>query len=225
VLVGRGVAMSCAPSLVGLGRTVYGPFRQLFLSGLLSVLGLLAATASATVIYQYTGPGFTNLDPPYTTSDHVSITLTASTLLPSNLPDQSYITPYLISFSFSDGVQTVSGATTPTNPLLFAATDDAGNIVPGWDVEVDQGGSRIISNYEPTFANGVDDSDSALANVDCKLVGVQRVCPQAFVSTAPAGQPAGTWVTIVPEPSTVALISGGASLLAATTRRGRCRDS
>jgi len=51
----------------------------------------LATTASATVIYQYMGPGFNGgnggpfPDPTYIILAHVSVAFTASSFLPSNL--------------------------------------------------------------------------------------------------------------------------------------------
>ncbi len=101
----------------------------------LACLFLSATGARAdTFTYTYTGNDFTSVTDPYTTSDKLMGTFELSAALPPNLvlfDDQSSL---VLSFTMSDGVQTLTSAEAFSEHFTFA-TDSAGTIVL-WDVEV-----------------------------------------------------------------------------------------
>jgi hypothetical protein len=92
-----------------------------------------AVTANADVIYSYTGNPFTQVIPPYTTSDFLTVTLTLSAPLADNLNLLS-VSPQ--SFTFSDGEFTIDNTTPGVfSPAFFLSTDSAGNI-SNWSISV-----------------------------------------------------------------------------------------
>jgi|HubBroStandDraft_5_1064220.scaffolds.fasta_scaffold28008_3 hypothetical protein len=104
------------------------------ISGWIILAGVLGCALSGTlaaspVTYTYTGLPFTEAHSPYTTSDFVSGYFT----VPTALADGSVFDVTPTSYSFSDGVQTISSA----NPPVFAAfdgiTNSSGDIY-GWDI-------------------------------------------------------------------------------------------
>jgi len=73
-------------------------------------------------IYSYQGNPFTQVSPPYTTSDFVTFSFTLSSPLPLNssftpLSGEFLIDPDLLAWNASDGVQTLSGASGGTLDL------------------------------------------------------------------------------------------------------------
>jgi hypothetical protein len=116
----------------------------------MAVLG--AASATASVIYDYTGPNFATAFSPYTTSDNVTASITLNAALGPNLPF-SPITP--TAFVFKDGVQTISD-TTPNVTLvsLFFSTDSTGGIFD-WNAVVDvQVGIGITDQIQTIGVHG-----------------------------------------------------------------------
>lgn len=88
---------------------------------------------ASSVTYTYTGNDFQSASAPYTTSDFVSGYFTLPTALGDNLTDDS-ITP--ASYSFSDGVQTISSSSPPTDVTFDVSTDASGNI-NGWFINLE----------------------------------------------------------------------------------------
>jgi hypothetical protein len=74
----------------------------------LACLFLSATGARADTVYTYTGNDFTLVQGPYTTLDSVTGTIVLSAPLPANLSSFTDETALLISYSFSDGVQTLT---------------------------------------------------------------------------------------------------------------------
>ena len=114
------------------------------LLGLLAFLFLLDfSPASADTIYTYTGNDFTIATGPYATSDRVTGTIDLATALGDNF-GPSLIVP--VSFSFSDGVQTLTNSTAGVDANFFGfSTDASGNIVT-WNVLINEPLSPL--NYE-----------------------------------------------------------------------------
>lgn len=108
---------------------------------------VLAAAASNTVpgtwdaglppasptLYTYDGQPFTNVLPPYTTSDRVAGSITVAGVLPPFL-SMNDISSTLVDFSFSDGVETRHAANTEVCTFIVS-TDAIGQIV-GWQVSL-----------------------------------------------------------------------------------------
>lgn len=114
------------------------------LLGLVAFMSLLDfSPASANTIYTYTGNDFTITTGAYTTSDQVTGTIDLATALGDNF-GPSFISP--VSFSFSDGVQTLTNLTAGLDAnFLGFSTDASGNIVT-WIVLMNEPFSLL--NYE-----------------------------------------------------------------------------
>jgi hypothetical protein len=96
---------------------------------------LLSATGAwaDTFTYTYTGNDFTLVQGPYTTSDSVMGTIVLSAPLPANLSSFTDETALLISYSFSDGVQTLTNLNSHAADFAFQ-TSPLGAITL-WDIE------------------------------------------------------------------------------------------
>jgi hypothetical protein len=104
------------------------------LTSILLLGGFAAGVLSASpVTYTYTGNDFQTATSPYTTSDFVSGFFTLASALGDNLVDDS-VTP--ASYSFSDGVQTITSASPPTDVTFEVSTDASGNI-SGWFINLE----------------------------------------------------------------------------------------
>ena len=95
----------------------------------IAALGLTTSPAKALVIYSYTGNNFDTIDdftPPagsYDTSMSVSGSFTLAALLPSLFPVTD-IRADVLSYSFSDGRQTLDdGNSTVSNFIMSTASD------------------------------------------------------------------------------------------------------
>src|SRR4030095_9571425 len=90
-----------------------------------------ASVQAVPITYSYTGNPFTSVTPPYTTSMFVTGMLTLAGPLPPNITNK-IVSP--ISFSFSDGVQTLT-----SGPLVFGSfgfSTDATGMIVSWDLSV-----------------------------------------------------------------------------------------
>ena len=174
------------------------------------------ATIYADVTYSYTGknlgpdPGYT-FSPYYTTSDSVlgTITLTSALGAGMSLTD---ITGMITSFSFTDGAQAYTQASSLTVEDFKVATDGSGNI-DAWQVAV---GANF--NYFILSCNG-DFSDSDYCSPGNGW-GIGGAADEVFFSPAVGineGTP-GTW-GLAPEPSSLLLFGSGVLGLAGMIRR------
>ena len=89
------------------------------------------------------GNVFTEISSPYTTSYAITGTITLASALGDNLTLADPVTP--LSFSFSDGVQTITQSSGIITPTFKFATDAAGNITQWW-IEVEQTTFCIVSD-------------------------------------------------------------------------------
>jgi hypothetical protein len=103
------------------------------LLGLMAFVSLLGfAPASADTIYTYTGNDFTTVSGPYTTTDMVTGTIDLATALGDNFGPAASIVP--VSFSFSDGVQTVTNLSPEISATFTDFSTDASGVPLTWDV-------------------------------------------------------------------------------------------
>jgi hypothetical protein len=100
---------------------------------------LLSQPMFADITYTYTGNPFHVVNTPYTTSDFVTGMLTLAAPLAANLPLSS-VTP--ISFTFSDGVQTIAELTVGDFSNFQFATGPSGEITM-WDITINHNGGKI----------------------------------------------------------------------------------
>jgi hypothetical protein len=173
------------------------------LSRVSAILVLSASTliAHADSVYTYTGQDFTSVvGPLFTTSDFVSGSFTTATPLADDL-DNATIS--LTSFSFNDGVDTISNTNGFADDFLIS-TNASGAIVE-WgilvisdtpDVEIQISGGQMFGNGDTALSNGSEGGNS--------VSGV-------FTSSAPT--------SVTPEPSTLALLGTGILGVAGMMRR------
>jgi hypothetical protein len=97
----------------------------------LACLFLSATGARAdTFTYTYTGNDFTTFSGPYTGSDKVTGTVVLSAPLPANLPPTTDETALLVSYSFSDGVQTLTNLNSAAD--VFSFETSATGAIDSW---------------------------------------------------------------------------------------------
>jgi hypothetical protein len=101
------------------------------LAATVCILAVSVVAAEADTIYTYTGNPFTSVFGPYTTSDRVTGFFDLATPLANNLPE-TVISP--ISFSFSDGVQTITNTTPGVVVGSFSVATDASGKPEFWDI-------------------------------------------------------------------------------------------
>ena len=87
----------------------------------------------ANVLYEYTGNTFDGFfGDPYYEGYFVSVSLTMASLLPPNLVEAD-IAPYVLDFSFNDGLQTMTKASASGGP--FIASTDASGAITQWNLD------------------------------------------------------------------------------------------
>ncbi len=100
------------------------------------MMALGAPMMKASTMYSYTGNGFSTVTGLYTGGDSVNGSFTTSVPLADDLSNAT-ITP--ISYSFTDGVQTITNTTTNvTGSFQDISTDASGNII-GWMIYLTTG--------------------------------------------------------------------------------------
>jgi hypothetical protein len=161
-------------------------------------IGVAATDACANVIYNYSGLDFTVFaNPPWTTSDNITGTLTLTSALPTNLPSDTNETSLVSAFSFSDGVRNFTKSNTPFPDYAFLfGTDTFGDITSWYFQFVNAGGLELTSENDAGF---IGDS-----------VGINNI---KYAQSAGAGQ----WT--VPEPGSLSLLGAGLAGLAFARRR------
>lgn len=157
--------------------------------------------AADTITYTYTGNDFEVASGPYTTSDFVSGFFTLTTALGDNLVDDS-ITP--ASYSFSDGVQTFSSSSPPSDVTFDVSTNSSGAI-NGWFIDVGSGANFVSTATTPNQEDQGEDGFAGAAN--------NFFAEGTWVQTESGGGSA------VPEPSNVGLVGLGLLAMAVVVRR------
>jgi PEP-CTERM motif len=184
--------------------SVGGAIMKTALSTALAAIGivlLVSQVGRAEVIYTYTGNDFTTVQEGYSTSDRVTGEIILSSALPDNATD---FAPTVISYSFTDGIQTM----TNLNSLLDVAqfyTNATGSITQ-WLFQSGVTNNPIIltRNFpsESIVDEGVGTNDASFG----------------LVYNNP-----GSWSgpTPVPEPATWTLMLGGFGMLVLMSLRSR----
>jgi hypothetical protein len=158
----------------------------------------------ADVTYTYTGNDFTDALAPYTTTESITGSFTVASPLGDNYPYQQ-IAP--LSFSFSDGVQTITNLNATLPPPFFDfATDLNGNITT-WSIFIGNASGDFIETNNLLNDNGLFGID---IGGDVVGIGINESNPGSWTTPPPSP---------TPEPSTFALLSTGMLGLAGIARR------
>ena len=128
-----------------------------------------AGSAEANVIYTYTGNDFTHVSglvPGYTTSDKITGTLTLSSALPGGLAILTNEVGLVVSYSFTDGVNTLAtGCCETGNQTVFDFITNAGGTITGWDFHLETDDNHAL-NLETLDAGGVSLDQVLVGGVD-----------------------------------------------------------
>lgn len=180
---------------------------------------LLNLTAHADTVYNYVGQDFAYVSGPYTTMDKVTGSFTVADPLAADYT--GFVRP--ISFSFSDGVQTINNINT-TRTGVFSVTTDANGEILDYDVVVgDPEASPLMRLISQNYPNvGSFGRDFVITRVsaggnrfyaDTAAVNL----PGVFTEQGPAAPAPPPSVT--PEPSTFALLGTGLLGVAGLVRK------
>jgi hypothetical protein len=166
-------------------------FARAVLFALFAAL-ILAPVAEADTMYSYIGDTFRTVSGVYTLADRITGSFTvADGFVPVPRPYAYDFTPGVVSYSFTDGHQTLTEANSNGAFLLNPC------VCSFWNVAVAGAPTSSISTY-----NLFDRTDLAILGTDFGR-NAQTIGP-------PDGSHVGTWtVTTVPEPSTLVLLAAG----------------
>jgi hypothetical protein len=165
------------------------------------VLFLPLPMMADTTIYTYTGPDFTFVTPPYTTSNHITGSFAAATL-PDNLVDTS-LNLDVYSWNFTDGIHTFSGSYS----VIGNVSTDATGALEDWYIALGGPGQGCV------IEGGVD-SEPIDQCVFYPAIGQPETGQVQHLN--------GTWTMVTyptPEPSTLALVGTGILGLTGMARR------
>jgi hypothetical protein len=183
------------------------PIRTL---ALFAALALPAPLLADSYTYTYTGDYFTSVSGPYTTSDRISIELTLSAPLGNNLTYPIAVTP--ISFSFSDGVQTITNTTPDLSYSAFEVGTNGSGVIDQWQVQADLGANTpaFIYSYDIAGLGAQDEASNG---------GYTPVASNGSFNASTAGIWASPGSSATPEPSSLMLLATGLFGAAALLRR------
>jgi len=197
------------------------------LGGALALSCVVAEQARAARVYNYTGLPFAashifDSTPPagtYTTSMSVTGNVTLQNPLPASLFSLTDVTADVLSFSFSDGRNTITDLNA-TSFTFFFRTDAVGNIF-GWQI--------VLFNKDPTYPNVVG-SQNRMINIasindtatitECIQLITDGCINQIDLGAPSSFQTADGWtVDPVPLPAALPLFAGGVGLIGLLARR------
>jgi IPTL-CTERM motif len=193
---------------------------------------LLLAFASAllslnawAVTYQYTGPVYTsvtNFTPPcagtavcqnYSPAGQITGQFTTAAPLGANLADVS-IVPQLTSYSFADGIHTISSSDSRSRVILFRVTTDLTGQITNAHISLQQWATAAVSHVTGDFFGAIFISSAgtvaAQHNETCDITlasptdscGVTSINPNAYSNAFAFAF--GVWTTLASPAAAVA---------------------
>jgi len=189
----------------------------------LFLLGCLSAQAGP--VLNYVGNNFSFAIPTYTTDNRVMATIELASALENSVTD---FAASAVSYSLSDGIQTLTEANS-TVSSFFVSTNAVGAII-GWDLRVDSaatdgyiqtcGASSCFGLVGLTGDFGISElTGTVVSSLDCPAsIVTMNGGPGAGNVCSP-----GTWsareATLIPEPSSAALVMTALGMLVPLARR------
>lgn len=166
------------------------------ISSLLTSAALVSASlaAQADTAYLYSGPTFTEVSDPFTTSDSISGSVTFTSPLAANLNEAAFAP----SFTFNDGVDTFTSANTVANSSSFLFSTDASGNITQFEFEVqDLFGSQLAAStseslsYATSLSSGIESFGANSTSAGSFSSGVSTI------------------TSVTPEPSSLGLLATG----------------
>jgi hypothetical protein len=161
---------------------------------------------ASSVTYTYTGNPFTTIDAPDSCPSQCSIdgSVTFAQALPANLNSMATFTP--LSYSFTDGLITITQNNAATGSVFDYFQTDASGMIIGWDIFLESANNQAL--ITTTLGTPLD------LSADFNTFG------DGFNTDEP-----GTWTSsasVVPEPESIVLFSSGlAGLIGHLAQRRR----
>ena len=175
---------------------------------------------ASPVTYSYTGQDFSSLyvsgeSQQYSTSDSIVGEFTLSAPLADDLTSFTTVTP--TSFSFSDGVQTITNlsANLVAAQTYFQVETNASGAITAWSITVTTDGGTAHDDIETVDETGFAQDDGEVSSSP----GVYS----EGENTSSDGSSAGTWTSsaavVTPEPASLMLVATGLLGAAGLVRR------
>jgi hypothetical protein len=177
--------------------------RTLFAVAALCVSSL---AAHADTVYNYVGPDFQYFDGPYTATDNVTGSFTVANPIP---PGYSGLV-YTSSFSFNDGVQTITNAN--AHFVNFNITTDANGDIIYYAIRVTENDPLTYIDLENQNTSFGDVGANFVNDESMGEIGGATVYLSGEFTEAPA-------ISATPEPSSFALLGTGLLGVATVLRK------
>ena len=146
--------------------------------------------ASAKVRYTYSGNNYTIVDSPYTTSMRLTGWFEINSPIPPNTPYPTQLSAAIISYSFFDGVNTLTNSNSGFVGGAWFATDAQGNITV-WEINLSGPVPAAINTPVNMITTNLG-SDVVDTNANCVDVN-NEICENVSQLNGAFSYNPGTW--------------------------------